>query len=154
MAGVREVRGEAVKRSRSIALSPARGPAWSRSVWIPGEFFPTLSKNRAHLIVRINGRPRIATTLAYKSTCQAVANICRNALRGAEVRQAKLWLSMHVYKTDHRGDAANLLDGVLDSLQIASGLNDRWYAIGGIDWTVEETEPGIELKIWQEGDEV
>lgn len=134
----------------SIALSPARGPAWKCSVWIPGEFFAHLSKNRAHTIVRVNGRPRIATTLEYKATCQAVANICRNALRGAEVRQAKLWLCMHVYKTDHRGDACNLLDGILDSLQQATQLNDRWYSIGGIDWTVEKTDPGIELTIWQE----
>lgn len=143
---------------RSIALSPAWGPAWSRRVWIPGAFAGNLSKNRHKTIVYIAGRARIGLTDEYRNALPLITVPVRQALRGAPLRMDKLWVSVMVHKPDHRSDSANLIDGVLDGIQSATydlngfgprGLNDRWYSVI-VDWCIDSAEPGLEIKLWQE----
>ena len=65
------------------------------------------------------------------------------ALLQAEPR--KLWVDILVTKRDHRADAANVIDAVLDAVQEATGLNDRWYAVR-CDWQIGD-RPRIEVRL-------
>ena len=76
--------------------------------------------------------------------------VLRAALRGRRVANNVLWVNLRVEIPDHRGDAVNCLDLALDAIEIATGLNDRWYSIAGLDWAVvKDHQPQLTISIGQ-----
>ena len=47
---------------------------------------------------------------------------------------------------NHRGDAINCMDLVADAVEIATGLDDRWYGISGLTWEKRPDRP--EMHVW------
>ncbi len=67
------------------------------------------------------------------------------------VVQNKLWVRIHAHIPDHRGDAVNCLDLVLDAVEDATGLNDRWYEVRDLSWQiVKNSECMLFVTIGQE----
>lgn len=60
------------------------------------------------------------------------------------------WIAVHVAKPDHRGDAANVLDLVLDAVQAAARVDDRWAALWGLTWSIEPDAPAVTVWLGQE----
>jgi hypothetical protein len=63
--------------------------------------------------------------------------------------QGKLWIDIFVEKPDHRGDAVNFVDLVCDAVKDATGVDDRWYCLRRVDWSIVKTDPKIRIGIGQ-----
>lgn len=57
--------------------------------------------------------------------------------------QGKLWLDIFVEKPDHKGDAVNVVDVVCDAVKVATGVDDRWYSIARLDWSIVKVQPRL-----------
>lgn len=57
--------------------------------------------------------------------------------------QGKLWIDIFVEKPDHRGDAVNVVDLVCDAVKDATGVDDRWYSIARLDWSIVKESPRL-----------
>lgn len=62
----------------------------------------------------------------------------------------KLWIDLLVQKTNHRGDAVNVIDLVCDAIKDAAGVDDRWFSIRRLDWQIIKVDPRIYVGIGQE----
>jgi hypothetical protein len=62
-------------------------------------------------------------------------------------------VSIFVQKTNHRGDAINVIDLVCDAIKDAVGLDDRWYSLSSVDWEIVKANPRIFISIGQDSDE-
>lgn len=70
--------------------------------------------------------------------------LLRQAMRGQRFDpQRKLWIGIHVQKRDHRSDAINVVDAVADAVKLAAGVDDRWYAVATLDWSIVRTVPPV-----------
>ncbi len=72
------------------------------------------------------------------------------ALQGRKIKQNKLWIDIFVEKSNHKGDAANFVDTVCDAVKVATGLDDRWFAIRHLDWSINKDEPQLFVGVGQE----
>jgi hypothetical protein len=119
--------------------------AWTVQVAVP--FDSGFSKNQQHRSLR-NGQ-RFETKGA-KARKREIVGALALKLPRHRIEPAKLWLGILVEKTEHRTDALNVLDLVADAVQVATGLNDRWYSCGGIDWARVTRDPMLRIAIGQE----
>jgi len=67
--------------------------------------------------------------------------------------KAKLWVDIFVEKPNHRGDAGNVVDLVFDAVQDATGVNDRWYSLVRLDWSIVKVDPRLIVGLRQEADQ-
>jgi len=118
--------------------------AWVRRFEVP--FTYAFSKNHSASIAAEGHR------FLRKETCgarEAVTNIVRLAIQGADVLPGKLYLDILVLKPNHYGDAINVLDHLSDAIKIAVGLDDRWFCVARIDWQIIKVDPVILIGIGQ-----
>lgn len=92
---------------------------------------------------------RVFMTSRSRHSLDAVTHAVRLGLGERRVVQAKLWLYFHIEKPNHRSDAINVLDGLCDAVKRAVGLDDRWFSIAGLDWSVVRTKPLIRIGLGQ-----
>lgn len=131
-----------------------RGLAWSARAEVPLD--SGWSKNRMWL-------PRAGTHARRLSPdARARRDGLADALRaelGDDVRpnglvrpvvQDRLLVAVAAHKRDHRGDAVNVLDMVLDAVERATGLDDRWFEVAGLCWDVRPTDPSLVVAIGQQ----
>lgn len=71
----------------------------------------------------------------------------------AQVVNGKLWLSIMVERPNMKSDPVNMVDNVCDALKEAIPLDDRWYCIKRLDWSVVKEDPHIYLSFGQESTE-
>lgn len=50
----------------------------------------------------------------------------------------KVYISIFAELSNHRGDAVNLIDTLMDSIKVAIGVDDRWFAIKSLDWEIRK----------------
>ena len=145
---------EAVRREagKVTSIESRAGAGWPADVEVPP----------AHTLVRIS------VPFSYAASKNAVWRVGRGghvyarresnayrdalilALRGkAEWFQAKLWLDIFVEKPDHRGDAVNVVDLVCDAVKVATGVDDRWYSLHRVDWSIVKHEPRLIIGLRQ-----
>lgn len=107
-------------------------------------FTQDLSKNK--IFVNKWGRITIqkARQEARNDIVKVIKNVKHTFFRG------KVWLKILVEKSENRGDAINVLDTVADAVQDAIGVNDRWFSVDGIDWTIVKEKPIIRITITQD----
>jgi hypothetical protein len=74
----------------------------------------------------------------------------RSELAGIKVVHNKVWLDILVQKTNHRGDAVNVIDLVCDGVKKAIPVDDRWFSIRRLDWEVVKANPRIFIGVGQE----
>lgn len=63
--------------------------------------------------------------------------------------QGKVWIDIYVEKPDHRGDAVNVVDLVCDAVKDAIGVDDRWYSIRRLDWSIVKVNPRLYVGVAQ-----
>lgn len=122
-------------------LATAEVPIWDWSSW---------SKNRTHARRAGGARGARVATRAARSARYELAAVLRHALGRAGIRlplaPARLWVAVRVQLADRRRrDAANALDLVLDAIQDATELDDRWSAVARL-WS--EPGPPAAIRVW------
>lgn len=118
---------------------------WLAKAQIPFDY--AISKNRS---VR-SGNGHMYTPKAHKDLRDALVLLLRSELRGVSlIPGRKVWLNIFVEKPNNRGDAVNSLDFICDSVKIACGIDDRWYSVAGLDWTIRKDNPQLYVSIGQE----
>lgn len=102
-------------------------------------FNEALLKNHAHTLAR-------HLTLEARQARQAVVDAVRLARSRGPARrwpERKTWLEVQAWKPSHRTDAINLLDGLADAIKEALGIDDRWFAVRRLDWSLDPTDPRV-----------
>lgn len=69
-------------------------------------------------------------------------------------KQNKVYVSLYVAKPNARSDAINLIDSIMDSIKEAIGVDDRWFCIERLDWTIVKENPFIFVSIGQKDEEL
>lgn len=64
--------------------------------------------------------------------------------------QSKLYIELFIEKPKHQGDAINFIDTIADAIVQATGIDDRWYCIGRVDWQINKINPKIWITIKQD----
>lgn len=64
--------------------------------------------------------------------------------------QGKVWIDIFVEKPSHRGDATNFIDLICDAVKDAIGVDDRWYSIRRLDWSIVKKDPRLIVGVGQE----
>lgn len=132
--------------------------ALSEPTWLaPGErvvvqvpLTAALSKNAQHRVAK----GRLYLTPEAQAERDALAWALRAALRGRRCwPRCKVWLALEIQRADLRSDPINVLDAVADAVRDAIGVDDRWFAIARLDWTVVRGAlPWLRVTLWQEVD--
>ena len=118
-------------------------PAPDNYLKITIPYTTALSKN----LLRV-GRGRV-----YRLSAPEKDAICYQ-LRGERNRLKQSWenvktyVDIMVYRPDMRCDPANFVDVILDAVQAAIGVDDRWYA-GSWDWLIDKENPHIVVEVRQ-----
>jgi len=105
------------------------------------------SKNRAKTILGRGPRKFIGLTEEYRSLKEVYTMLIKDQLRVQPTFPAdtkRIFVVMRCYKTNHRSDAHNQIDGICDVLQAATGFNDRYYTIY-CEWDIDKDKPRIEI---------
>lgn len=121
------------------------GFAWTAKAVMPFDW--QWSKN-AMWVARAGSYARRLNPKA-RARKEVLAAMLRPKLPPMPLRKAPLWVLIDVGVPDRRGDAINCIDLVCDSVQLATGLDDRWYKTV-LDWEVCREKPELEVLIGQE----
>jgi hypothetical protein len=62
-------------------------------------------------------------------------------------KKTKTWIDVVVQKPDNRSDAHNCVDVLFDGIRDGIGVDDRWFAIGVLDWEVQPMNPNIYVQV-------
>lgn len=140
--------GETLTEPSSIswmADRPEPSLAWFVRVAVP--FSYRMSKNA---IWSNSGRGHVFLRAEARSHRHALSASIRAAMGDREIKQNRVWLDVLVEKPDHKGDAVNVVDLVCDAAKDAIGLDDRWFSIRRLDWSVVKKEPRLFVGLGQE----
>lgn len=75
--------------------------------------------------------------------------IAELARAGGPWFEGKVWIDIFVEKPNARSDAINVIDLVCDAVKIAINVDDRWFCIRRLDWSVVKEEPRIIVGVGQ-----
>jgi len=118
---------------------------WGPQIELPYDSY--LSKNRA---IRV-GRGRLFKDPKHKKAQADAVRIIKSRMKGIKVpTNAKIWIDLYMFKPRKNSDAHNILDGLMDSIEKAIGVNDSHFAIERLDWEVSPKHPKIILTIGYE----
>jgi hypothetical protein len=121
------------------------GMAWVRRFEVP--FTYAMSKNHS-ASMRDGGQVFLRReTKAARLRLQEEIAV---ALGGANVVENKLWVEILIEKPNHRGDAINILDHAADAIKKAVHVDDRWFCVRRLDWSIVKEEPRLLIGIGQE----
>lgn len=68
---------------------------------------------------------------------------------GGEWFDGKVWIDIFVEKPNGRSDAINVVDLVCDAVKVAIDVDDRWFAIRRLDWSIVKIDPRMIVKVSQ-----
>ena len=119
--------------------------AWQVRVCVP--FSWSASKNAIYVLRR---KGHVALRREAREYRDRLIMVLKSALRGQTIVQNKLWLDIYVEKSNHKGDAVNLVDTICDAVKVATGLDDRWFSIRHLDWSINKDDPQLIVAIGQE----
>ena len=138
-------RSEANRGSISWMASPGPDLEWCVRIAVP--FSYSLSKNHIFTRTRFG---HTALRREARASREEITALMRQAVREVEIKNNKLWIDLFVEKPNHRGDAVNVLDLVCDAIKDATGVDDRWYSLRRVDWSIVKTQPTMYIGIGQE----
>lgn len=70
-------------------------------------------------------------------------------LQGVKLYTNRIYLDLMIHKPRNTVDAINFLDAVADVLKKVIGVDDKWYSVKCIDWTLSKDDPKIVVKLYQ-----
>lgn len=77
--------------------------------------------------------------------------ILKTKKMGGKFKQNKIWLDFYVEKPTNRSDAVNVVDLICDAVKKGIGVDDRWFSLGQVDWSVvKDREPQVYVRVYQE----
>jgi hypothetical protein len=120
---------------------------WMCRVKVPFDY--SVSKNHIYSTTR-NGH--IFLRAEQRQMREIIEAVVKQALRDQRIAQNKLWIDLLVQKTNHKGDAINVVDCIADALKTAIGLDDRWFCIRRLDWEIVKESPFIFIGFGQDTD--
>lgn len=138
--------GQQLSSSESLSfLSPSPDFLWVVRFRVP--FSYSASKNHIYgLGHHVHKRKQ------SREIEDVIALATRSALKGQKIVQNKLWVGLHVEKPDHKGDGINVVDLVCDGIKVGAGIDDRWFCLSFLDWSINKRDPFIIIQIGQESD--
>lgn len=137
------------QNSRNLAEAVVRPElAWLVRVTVP--FSWVGSKNAIYTLRR---KGHVALRREHSEYRTALILALKSALRGRAILQNKLWIDIFVEKSNHKGDAVNFVDTVCDAVKVATGLDDRWFSLRHVDWSICKHEPQLMVGVGQEDGE-
>lgn len=94
------------------------------------------SKNKSFYIRRVGKRAAIGRSDATHGGKNEMALTIAQALveQRCRVVRAKLYVGFFLQKLNWQSDAHNLVDIGMDSVAMATEINDRWYVLMETDW--------------------
>lgn len=128
-----------------VAAHASTGRDFAWWVWVRIPFSYAWSKNAVWRV----GKGHVYMRPAVKQRRAELAEQVKRAVVGAPLVKAKVWISIHVQKPNHKGDAVNFVDFVCDSVKDGLGLDDRWFSINSVDWEVVKRNPKISIGFGQ-----
>lgn len=117
---------------------------WEVRIRMP--FAWAASKNH---IYSLNSSGHVALRRGAKKYREDIGWRMKSALNGRRIANNKLWISIFVQKSNHKGDAVNVVDLVCDAIKDVIDLDDRWFCIRRLDWEVTKRDPHIFIGIGQ-----
>lgn len=118
--------------------------AWAVSLRLP--FGWELSKNA---IWRTGAGGHVFLRSESRAARNLLTARLREALSNVNAVEAKVYIAIHVQKPNHRGDAVNTIDTLCDCIKEALGVDDRWFCLRSVDWSVSRTNPEIVVQVAQ-----
>ena len=137
-----------------ISARHARGmadpPYWPLLAWQLRVSVPFSWSGSKNAIYTLRPKGHVALRRESRSYRDALILSLQAGLRGRKIVHNKLWIYIFVEKNNHRGDAVNFVDMVCDAVKVATQLDDRWFCIRGVDWSVSKNDPNLFVTIGQE----
>jgi len=143
------IAGEARNGAGRVGWTPAdvgTDLEWSVRVSVP--FTYSFSKNAVwstakggHVFMRAKSR----------TARGMVTDVLRSSMASAGIVavEAKVYVDIFVQKSNHKGDAINVIDVVCDGIKDAIGVDDRWFCIKAVDWEIVKSDPRIFIGVGQ-----
>jgi len=94
------------------------------------------SKNAIWNLIAQHGKPSMRVRSEVKGLRESIGWLVKEALGGTVWPQGKTWVDVVIQKPNHKSDAVNVLDTLCDGIKLGLGLDDRWFAVGVLDWEV------------------
>lgn len=138
------------KISAEIGHSLADPPQQPNLKWRVAVTVPFCYSGSKNAVWALRAKGHVALRREAKAYREAIILAIRSALHGIVVVQNKLWLDIHVEKSNHKGDAVNFVDTICDAVKVATGLDDRWFCIRNLDWSIGKNDPGLFIGLGQE----
>jgi hypothetical protein len=141
-------KGKEISAQHALTLADGlEAPVLGWYVRFAVPFSYSASKNAIYALRR---KGHVALRREAREYRDAITLAARSALRDRTIVRHKLWIDLFVEKADHKGDAVNVVDTVCDAIKVAIDLDDRWFCIRRVDWSVNKYEPQILIGISQE----
>lgn len=138
---------EISKEEKRSLVDPMYIPelAWQVRVRVP--FSWSGSKNAIYVLRR---KGHVALRKEASDYRKALILSLQAALQKHHIVQNKLWIDIFVEKNNHKGDAVNFVDTICDAVKVATNLDDRWYCIRNLNWSIVKHDPMLMVGIGQE----
>jgi len=122
---------------------------WVRRLSVPFDY--ASSKNHAMQMGGYSGH--VFLRKESRQYREMVRQAIADAVADAPVVIAKLWIDLIIQKPNHRGDAVNALDMLMDSIKEGCGVDDRWFCLLRLDWQIVKHKPQILIGLAQKDSE-
>lgn len=120
----------------------------AKPIFITIPYSKHLSKNRTTRVGRgPSGKGIAFVSKEVKAARKEIEWLVRSKLGPNTWPQAKTWVRIFVQKPTHASDAINVIDNVVDGIRDGLGLDDNWYAIEKLDWSVVRKDPMVFIEI-------
>lgn len=150
-----EIRAFGAQVSKDNAISCADSfhePRFEWYVRIALPFSYVSSKNAAYGYRSHRGGKTKYLKPEHKKYRDSIAFMLKNAVKPVKIKTHKVWIDIYVEKPNHYGDAVNVVDTVCDAVKLAIPIDDRWYSIRKLDWSINKVNPQLFVGIGQEID--
>lgn len=137
-----------IERGHRASMAP--GPPAPNLAWLVRIAVPFTYRMSKNAVWAMAPRGHVYLREAARGARNALAMELKTAMRSQSVVTNKLWIDIHAEKPNHKGDAVNVVDTVCDAIKEAVPLDDRWYCIRSLDWSVSKDNPRLIIGLGQE----
>ena len=152
----KEKQSKTVEKGRILSIANRNNFDYSgpNLIWSFGFKFPFSSALSKNAIWRLNGKGHIFNRKESNDMRGMITLLVKNAIRKNNIKivQNKIWLDIFVEKSNARSDAVNVIDLLCDGIKDAIDIDDRWYSIKRLDWSIVKDDPHVYVTIGQESD--
>jgi hypothetical protein len=135
-----------VREAKGAKLLPDRTSS-AKTIRIEFPFSGLLSKNALPNIGFRTGKPFIFITEEIHQFRDSISLMVKEQLGLSKWPTSKTWIDIAVQKPNNRLDAINIVDTLCDGLKVGLDLDDKWFAIGVLDWELVFVDPKVFVQI-------